>query len=232
MGFYDVLYYRQPQAGAADSSGAAAVGTVETLKQARQVFRGYTGAKVANKQLCHSAAFGSAEVYVERLLPRARHIEVQIVGDGKRGIALFERECTLQRRHQKLIEIAPSPAVSPEVRERILAMAVRIAESVKYDNIGTFEFLLDADDPSRSFFIEANPRLQVEHTVTEEVTAIDLVHAQLQLAAGRTLAELHVRQSDVPAPRGYAIQLRINMETMDATGAPKPTGGRGARFAR
>src|SRR5439155_26816113 len=164
--------------------------------------------------------------YVEGVLPRARHVEVQILGDGSGAVTdLWERDCTLQRRHQKLIEIAPSPRLSAEIREQLIVAAVRLAESVKYDNIGTFEFLVDADDPSRFFFIEANPRLQVENTVTEEVTGIDLVQTQLRLAAGRTLEELHLRQSDIPEPRGYAVQLRINTETIDATGAPKPTGG-------
>src|SRR5438067_12528382 len=104
------------------------------------------------------AAFSNDDLYVEEMLPRARHIEVQIIGDGSGAVShLWERDCTVQRRHQKLIEIAPSPALSPDLREEIIAAGVRLAESVRYDNIGTFEFLLDADDPSRFFFIEANP---------------------------------------------------------------------------
>ncbi len=178
------------------------------------------------------AAFGDPAVYVERVLPRARHIELQIVCDGSGAVThLWERDCTLQRRHQKLIEIAPSPAISTEMRERIIAAAVKLAESVRYESLGTFEFLVDLDDAGESFyFIEANPRLQVEHTITEEITGIDLVQAQLQIAGGRSLAELGLRQSDLPEPRGYAIQLRINMETMDASGAPKPSGGTLAAF--
>ncbi|TMQ04610.1 MAG: carbamoyl-phosphate synthase large subunit, partial [Deltaproteobacteria bacterium] len=117
-------------------------------------------------------AFGSPEVYVERLLPRARHVEIQIVGDGRRSVALGDRECTLQRRHQKLIEIAPSPSLTPELRGAITAAARRLAEAAAYDGLGTFEFLVELDAagaPAGWFFLEANPRLQVEHTVTEEV---------------------------------------------------------------
>lgn len=175
------------------------------------------------------AAFGNGDVYAEQLVSKARHIEVQIIGDGSGRVShLWERECTLQRRNQKLIEITPSPALSPAVRERITAAAVRLAEAVRYRSLGTFEFLLDADDDSDAAqftFMEANPRLQVEHTVTEEVTGIDLVKTQLQLASGSTLQELGLTQPDIPAPRGFAVQLRINMETMGADGSTRPSGG-------
>ncbi len=174
------------------------------------------------------AAFGNGDLFVERLIRNARHVEVQIVGDGKEVAHLHERECTIQRRHQKLIEIAPSPSLSPALRGAITAAAVKIASEVKYQNLGTFEFLVDADAKAEAqsfFFIEANPRLQVEHTVTEEVTGIDLVKTQLRLAAGETLAALNLRQNDVPAPRGFAMQLRINSETMDASGQTKPSAG-------
>ena len=174
-------------------------------------------------------AFGNADVYVERLMPRARHLEVQVAGDGSGSVThLWERECTVQRRNQKLVEIAPSPGLSEHLRARLTAAAVRMAEAVRYDSLGTFEFLLDADahhDDAEFAFIEANPRLQVEHTVTEEVTGIDLVKLQLQLAGGCTLTELGARQSDIPRPRGFAIQMRINMESMGADGATKPSGG-------
>jgi len=175
------------------------------------------------------AAFGNGDVYVERLMPRARHIEVQILGDRSGLVShLWERECSVQRQNQKLIEIAPSPGLSPSLRDRITAAAVRLAEAARYDNIGTFEFLVDAgsagDAPALAF-IEANPRLQVEHTVTEEVTGVDLVKLQLQLAAGRSLAELGLEQASVPQPRGFAMQLRINMESMTADGRAKPSGG-------
>src|SRR5439155_25518192 len=173
------------------------------------------------------AAFGSPEVSVERLLPRARHVEIQIAGDGKRGVALFDRECTLQRRHQKLIEIAPSPSLPWELRAALIAAACRLAEASSYDSLGTIEFLVELDPagaPVGYFFIEANPRLQVEHTVTEQVLGLDLVHTQLALAGGRSLAELGLADG-IPAPSGYALQLRINMETMDAVGAVAPAAG-------
>ena len=173
------------------------------------------------------AAFGNPEVYVERLLPRARHIEVQIVGDGVRGVALFERECTLQRRHQKLVEIAPSPSLPWELRAAIIAAACRLAEAAHYHGLGTFEFLVELDAagaPIGFFFIEANPRLQVEHTVTEQILGLDLVQIQLGLAGGRSLAELGLADG-VPPPTGYALQLRINMETIDARGAVTPAAG-------
>jgi len=176
------------------------------------------------------AAFGRDEVYVERLIKDARHIEVQIIGDATGAIShLWDRECSVQRRHQKLIEIAPSPSLSPDLRERIVAAAVAIAKAAAYCNLGTIEFLLDMQaDPSRSdafVFIEANPRLQVEHTVTESVLGIDLVQAQIAVAAGATLTQLGLLQHQIPSPRGHAMQLRINMETMDELGNARPTGG-------
>jgi len=175
------------------------------------------------------AAFGNGDLYVERLMPAARHIEVQIVGDRQGEVShLWERECTIQRRHQKLIEVAPSPAISARLRESIVDAAVRIAQSVRYDNLGTFEFLVgaDADEKSEYAFIEANPRLQVEHTVTEEVTGVDLVRTQILLAAGQSLAELGLRRIDVAPPRGFAIQLRINAESMGPDASARPSGGR------
>jgi len=176
------------------------------------------------------AAFGRDEVYVERLISDARHIEVQVIGDANGAVShLWERECSVQRRHQKLIEIAPSPSLSVDLRERIVAAAVSIAKAAGYRNLGTIEFLLDMQaDPSRHdafVFIEANPRLQVEHTVTESVLGIDLVQAQIAVAAGATLAQLGLLQPQIPSPRGHAMQLRINMETMDERGNARPTGG-------
>lgn len=174
-------------------------------------------------------AFGNGDVYVERLIPYARHLEVQIVGDGSGAVShLGERECSIQRRHQKLVEIAPPPGLPPGLRARLTAAAVRLAEEVRYNNLGTFEFLVDAttmSDETPFAFIEANPRLQVEHTVTEEVTGVDLVRLQLQLAAGHSLTELGLQQSAVPPPRGFAMQVRINMETMNADSTVRPAGG-------
>jgi acetyl/propionyl-CoA carboxylase alpha subunit/acetyl-CoA carboxylase carboxyltransferase component len=179
------------------------------------------------------AAFGSDGVYVERLIRNARHIEVQIICDHHGAIShLWERECTIQRRNQKLIEIAPSPSLSDALRTRIIDAAKELAAAANYDNLGTFEFLVDNDAKindkasDQAFaFIEANPRLQVEHTVTEEVLGLDLVQSQLAVAAGATLGSLGLAQAYIPRPRGYAIQLRVNMEVMDETGGTKPTGG-------
>ncbi|WP_151637600.1 carboxyl transferase domain-containing protein [Noviherbaspirillum aerium] len=175
------------------------------------------------------AAFGNGELYAEALVRRARHIEVQVIGDGSGAVShLWERECTLQRRNQKLVEIAPSPSLTPLLRKRITDAALRMAASVRYRGLGTFEFLLDADgsgDDAAFTFMEANPRLQVEHTVTEEVTGIDLVKAQLRIAGGQSLRELDLLQESIPSPRGHAIQLRINMESMTPDGGALPGGG-------
>jgi acetyl/propionyl-CoA carboxylase alpha subunit/acetyl-CoA carboxylase carboxyltransferase component len=175
------------------------------------------------------AAFGSDGVYVERLIRNARHIEVQIIADHHGAIShLWERECTIQRRNQKLIEIAPSPSLNDRLRGRIIEAAKELAAAANYSNLGTFEFLVDNDatgDDKAFAFIEANPRLQVEHTVTEAVLGIDLVQAQLAIADGASLGSLGLAQGYIPRPRGYAMQLRVNMEVMDETGATKPTGG-------
>ena len=175
------------------------------------------------------AAFGSDGVYVERLIRNARHIEVQIICDHYGAIShLWERECTIQRRNQKLIEVAPSPSLNDALRGRIIDAAKELAAAANYDNLGTFEFLVDNDAKSsdQAFaFIEANPRLQVEHTVTEQVLGLDLVQSQLAVAAGATLGSLGLAQAYIPKPRGFAMQLRVNMEVMDETGGTKPTGG-------
>ena len=176
-------------------------------------------------------AFGDQSVYVEQLIPRARHIEVQVIGDGSGAVShLGERECSIQRRHQKLIEIAPSPTLSAGLRDAITAAAVRLAEAVSYESLGTFEFLIDATAADRFVFIEANPRIQVEHTVTEMVTGVDLVVAQLRLAAGETLADVGLTQASVPPARGFAIQARVNTERMEPDGSVHPTGGQLAAF--
>jgi len=175
------------------------------------------------------SAFGDSDVYVEALLRRARHVEVQIAGDGTGAVVHFwERECSVQRRNQKLVEIAPSPGLDPALRADLLDAAVRLGQATRFDGLGTVEFLVDADArgaDARFAFIEANARLQVEHTVTEEVTGIDLVQTQLRLAAGRSLQGLELEQASVPAPRGFALQARINAETMRADGSTLPSGG-------
>ncbi|MER6587457.1 acetyl-CoA carboxylase biotin carboxylase subunit [Micromonospora chalcea] len=152
--------------------------------------------------------FGDGSVLIERYFPRVRHVEVQILGlaDG-RVVALGERECSVQRRNQKLVEESPSPAVSPELRERFLAAAVRAGEAVNYRNAGTVECLLDPST-QEFFFLEMNTRLQVEHPVTEYVYGVDLVEEQLRVAAGL----VPTFDPDALAPRGHAIELRINAE--------------------
>jgi acetyl/propionyl-CoA carboxylase alpha subunit/acetyl-CoA carboxylase carboxyltransferase component len=178
------------------------------------------------------AAFGIEAVYGERLIARARHIEVQIAGDGTQAIALGERDCTLQRRFQKLVEIAPSPVLAPELRAKILEAALTMARTSGYRSLGTFEFLVDESGAAGLpfVFIEANPRLQVEHTITEEVTGVDLVALQLGIAAGRTLRALGLDPASPPPIRGFAIQLRINAESLDAQGMARPAKGALARF--
>jgi acetyl/propionyl-CoA carboxylase alpha subunit/acetyl-CoA carboxylase carboxyltransferase component len=172
------------------------------------------------------AAFGGQGVYVERLMPNARHIEVQVLGDGTQVMALGERECTLQRRFQKLVEIAPSPTLGAALRGQLVEAALTMARATGYRSLGTFEFLVDAGSADLPFaFIEANPRLQVEHTVTEQVTGLDLVALQIEVAAGCRLRELGLDPAAPPAPRGFAIQWRINAETLDATGRARPAAG-------
>ncbi len=171
---------------------------------------------------CQSEAkrsFGSDVLYAEVLVEQARHIEVQIIADDVGAIGhLWERDCTLQRRHQKLIEIAPAPGLDPALRSKLIESARSMAASARYHGIGTFEFLVSED--GSYFFIEANPRLQVEHTVTEEITGVDLVEVQLRIAQGRTLEELGL--AEAPQTRGHAIQLRVLAETLDAAGGVRP----------
>ena len=170
------------------------------------------------------AAFGNGALYIEQLVSDARHIEVQVLGDGSGAVShLWERDCSLQRRNQKLVEIAPSPDLDSGVRDAMITAALQLAADVKYCGIGTFEFLLDAAQPGRFYFMEANPRVQVEHTVSEQVTGIDLLHTQLKLIAGQSLAALGLLQP--PAVQGFAVQLRINLETLHADGSTRPAVG-------
>ncbi|HMS81603.1 MAG TPA: hypothetical protein PKC20_19180, partial [Burkholderiaceae bacterium] len=175
-----------------------------------------------------ATAFGSDALYVERLLPRARHVEVQVAGDGTAAVHLWERECSLQRQRQKLVEIAPAPGLAPGIRDRLLASALRIAREANLANLATIEFLVDADTANRNdgefAFVEANARLQVEHTVTEELLGLDLVRLQLQLAAGASLAQLGLARSPALAS-GCALQARINLETMGADATARPSAG-------
>jgi pyruvate carboxylase len=155
-------------------------------------------------------AFGDPTVFIEQAVVDPRHIEVQILADGEGNVIhLFERDCSVQRRHQKVIEIAPAPNLDPEIRERMCADAVRFATEIGYRNAGTVEFLLD---PAGNYvFIEMNPRIQVEHTVTEEITDVDLVQSQIRIAAGATLADLGLSQETITV-RGAALQCRITTE--------------------
>ncbi|MGE9807913.1 pyruvate carboxylase [Janibacter sp. G1551] len=156
------------------------------------------------------SAFGDATVFLEQAVVDPRHIEVQILADGAGNVVhLYERDCSVQRRHQKVVEIAPAPNLDPELRDRMCAHAVAFAKEIGYVNAGTVEFLLAPD--GRYVFIEMNPRIQVEHTVTEEITDVDLVGLQLRIASGETLPEIGLAQEDIVV-RGAALQCRITTE--------------------
>ncbi|KAI4279598.1 MAG: hypothetical protein LQ337_000183 [Flavoplaca oasis] len=179
--------------------GMRVVRTQETLKDSFE--RATSEAK---------SAFGNGTVFVERFLDRPKHIEVQLLGDNHGNVVhLYERDCSVQRRHQKVVELAPAKDLPVEVRDAILADAVKLASSVKYRNAGTAEFLVDQQN--RHYFIEINPRIQVEHTITEEITGIDIVAAQIQIAAGASLEQLGLTQDRI-STRGFAIQCRITTE--------------------
>jgi acetyl/propionyl-CoA carboxylase alpha subunit/acetyl-CoA carboxylase carboxyltransferase component len=182
---------------------------------------------------CQSEAkrsFGNGDLYVEEFLPIARHIEVQIVGDIHGSVThLWERECSTQRRYQKILEIAPAPFLSQGMKTSIINAAIQLAKSVSYDNLGTFEFLVYAStgkELDAFAFIEGNARLQVEHTVTEEVTGVDIVQSQIRLAEGSSLTELGIDDPNKLIPRGYAIQARINGETIASNGQIRPSSGK------
>jgi acetyl-CoA carboxylase biotin carboxylase subunit len=168
------------------------------------------------------SAFGDPTIYVEKALVPARHVEIQVLCDEHGNVlTLGERECSIQRRHQKLIEESPSPALTPELREEMEAAAARACRAVGYVNAGTFEFLLGPD--GSFYFIELNARLQVEHPVTELCTGIDIVRAQLRIAAGEPLAV-----TGRASRRGHAIEIRLNAE--DPARDFLPTPGRVERF--
>ncbi|XP_017044971.1 pyruvate carboxylase, mitochondrial isoform X2 [Drosophila ficusphila] len=156
------------------------------------------------------AAFGNGAMFIEKFIERPRHIEVQLLGDKAGNVVhLYERDCSVQRRHQKVVEIAPAPRLPIEIRDKMTEAAVRLARHVGYENAGTVEFL--CDESGNFYFIEVNARLQVEHTVTEEITGIDLVQSQIRIAEGMTLPELGYTQDKIQ-PRGYAIQCRVTTE--------------------
>ena len=175
-------------------------------------------------------AFGSSDLYFEEYLKNCHHIEIQIIGDGTGSVShLWDRECTVQRRFQKILEVAPSPSLSSKFREELIEAALNIALAVNYKGLGTIEFLVDQDEKTFRF-IEANARLQVEHTVTEEILGLDLVKAQIQIASGKSLKQINLDQANIPEPKGFAIQTRVNMEVMDSEGNTKPSGGTFTHF--
>ncbi|RUZ78443.1 acetyl-CoA carboxylase biotin carboxylase subunit [Mesorhizobium sp. M7A.F.Ca.US.006.01.1.1] len=179
------------------------------------------------------AAFGDGGLYMEKVIGKARHIEVQVLADGSDAIHCYERECSLQRRRQKVWEEAPSRALSDRLREELCASAVALAKAVKYSGAGTVEYLYD-DEADRFYFIEMNTRIQVEHPVTEAITGIDLVADMLRIAGGE---KLRIRQGDVSV-KGHAIEVRLNAEDPAKEFAPFPgqvaelriPGGPGVRF--
>ena len=177
-----------------------------------EVIQGFHSAKTEAEN-----AFGNGDLYMEKFLVNPRHIEVQILADNYGNVIhLGERDCSVQRRNQKLLEETPSPAVSPKLREKLGSAAVKAAKAAKYTSAGTIEFLLDAND--NFYFMEMNTRIQVEHPVTEMLTGIDLVKAQIAIAAGEKLS---IRQKDVQF-RGHAIECRINAEDPGRNFAPCP----------
>ncbi|HMB95973.1 MAG TPA: ATP-grasp domain-containing protein, partial [Tepidisphaeraceae bacterium] len=170
--------------------------------------------KLEEAQREAGAAFGRTEVFVEKFIARAKHIEVQILGDSHGNLVhLWERDCSVQRRHQKVVEVAPASTLPRELRAKICEAAVRLCKSANYINAGTVEFLLDVESDD-FYFIEVNPRIQVEHTVTEVVTGIDIVKSQILVAQGYKLHEspMNIPQQDKIEPRGVAIQCRVTTE--------------------
>ena len=171
------------------------------------------------------ASFGNGALYVEQCIDAARHIEVQIAADGTGAVLDFgTRDCTLQRRHQKIIEIAPAPFLPEAIAQAMQDAAISLAKAAGYLSLGTFEFLYEPAS-GKWYFIEANARLQVEHTVTETVLGMDLVQLQIGLAQGQSLAALGFTKANRTTPAGFAIQARVNMETMQPDGSTRPSGG-------
>ncbi|MBM3647121.1 MAG: ATP-grasp domain-containing protein, partial [Alphaproteobacteria bacterium] len=169
------------------------------------------------------AAFGDRSVFLEKIVPRPRHIEVQVLGDGRGNVAhLFERDCSVQLRNQKVVEVAPAPNLDKALRQRILDDAVKLARAAAYENAGTVEFLV-TPETDEHFFIECNPRIQVEHTITEQVMGVDLVEAQFRIAAGGSLPA-------IGTPRGFAIQARVVVQGTGTLSAYREPSGPGVRI--
>jgi acetyl-CoA carboxylase biotin carboxylase subunit len=193
---------------AAAGGGGRGIRVAEDEKELRQAVQ------VAGREA--ESAFGDNSIYLEKLLVGPRHVEVQVMGDQKGDVVhLFERECSMQRRRQKVLEEAPSPGIGTELREEMTEAAVRLAREVEYANAGTVEFLVEDDD---FYFIEMNTRIQVEHPVTEMLTGVDLVKEQIRVASGEPLS---IEQEDVPF-FGHAMEFRINAEDPDKDFMPSP----------
>jgi acetyl-CoA carboxylase biotin carboxylase subunit len=194
---------------------AASGGGGKGMRVARNNEEFESGFRIAQAEA--KAAFGDARIYIEKFIARPRHIEVQILGDNHGNIiALGERECSIQRRHQKLLEESPSPGVDKKMRKRLLKDAIKAAEIINYRSAGTIEFLMDEN--KNFYFMEMNTRIQVEHPVTEMVTGIDLLKEQIKIATGEKLT---IKQTDVVL-RGSAIECRINAEDPDRNFVPMP----------
>ncbi len=207
---------------AAAGGGGRGMRVVERAEQMAEAF-----------ERCRSeaqAAFGDGAVFLERLIARPRHIEVQILADASGNVVhLHERDCSIQLRHQKVVEIAPAPGLDPTLREQMLTAAITLVQAAAYVNAGTVEFLV-SPETGEYFFIECNPRIQVEHTVTEQVTGIDLVEAQFRLAAGETLASLGLGdQHAVGRPHSFAVQARVVAASTGSITAYKEPSGAGIR---
>jgi acetyl/propionyl-CoA carboxylase alpha subunit/acetyl-CoA carboxylase carboxyltransferase component len=176
------------------------------------------------------AAFGNGALFLEKVVPRPRHIEVQVLGDGQGNVVhLFERDCSVQLRNQKVVEVAPAPNLDTGLRQRILEDAVKLARAARYENAGTVEFLVNPES-GEHFFIECNPRIQVEHTITEQILGFDLVEAQFRIAAGATLASVGLAdQKSVGVPRGFAVQARVVAQGTGTLSAYREPSGPGVR---
>jgi acetyl-CoA carboxylase, biotin carboxylase subunit len=193
---------------AAAGGGGRGIRVAENEEELRKALR------VARQEA--EKAFGEGSLYLEKLLTGPRHVEVQVMGDHEGNVIhLYERECSMQRRRQKILEEAPSPGISPEVREKMAEAAVRLAREVRYTSAGTVEFLVEGDE---FYFIEMNTRIQVEHPVTETLTGVDLVKEQLRVAGGEPLS---LKQEDVPF-NGWAMEFRINAEDPEKDFMPSP----------
>ncbi|MFP4228741.1 MAG: acetyl-CoA carboxylase biotin carboxylase subunit [Salinivenus sp.] len=207
------------------ASGGGGTG-MRLVREAEMFDKAFNGARSEA-----DAAFGDPEVYIEKFVEKPRHVEIQVLGDGQGNVMHFgERECSIQRRHQKLLEEAPSPIVDEDLRKEMGETAIRGAEAVNYEGAGTMEFLVGAD--RNFYFMEMNTRIQVEHPITEEVTGVDLIERQIQVSMGET-----IERTSVPM-EGHAIECRINAENPFKNFSPSPgeitafhqPGGRGVRI--